>query len=120
MRSSEALGELAEDLISVHGMSEPPGTHRSVTSHKALKRCSGQKGEASLHNCAMAAPVKAVPATQGLVAGQWQDGLCSCCSDCCTCCAGIWCAPTIAGQLWERLKGPSGVCVKVRVLVTDS
>uniref|UniRef100_A0A7S0JCB6 Uncharacterized protein n=1 Tax=Calcidiscus leptoporus TaxID=127549 RepID=A0A7S0JCB6_9EUKA len=68
---------------------------------------------------AVAAPVQAqavasnVPAVVGqpVAHGHWNF------EDYLTCCAVFWCYPGIPlGQLWERRKGPKGICVKIAVL----
>ena len=49
--------------------------------------------------------------------GQWKTGLCSCFDDCCSCCAVLWCFFIPVAQLWERLKGPKGACVKISAVL---
>ena len=64
--------------------------------------------------------VQAVPVqvqTTQVQPGAFTTDICDCCKDCPTCCAVTWCAPIVLGQLWERLKGPAGSCLKVSLLL---
>ena len=64
--------------------------------------------------------VQAVPVqvqTTQVQPGAFTTDICDCCQDCPTCCAVTWCAPIVLGQLWERLKGPAGSCLKVSLLL---
>ena len=56
--------------------------------------------------------VESRPATPALP-GSWRTGLCSCFADCRTCCAVFCCHYVTLGQLWARVKGPTGACVKI-------
>jgi len=76
------------------------------------------------------APIQAVPgqeievqalSTESVAlpinSGQWKTGLCHCFDDCCSCCAVLWCVFIPVAQLWERLKGPKGACVKISAVL---
>ena len=77
------------------------------------------------------APIQAVPGQEVEVqaisiesvvlpinSGRWKTDLCSCFEDCCSCCAVLWCSSCIpVAQLWERLKGPKGACVKISAVL---
>ena len=70
---------------------------------------------AAVPQIAQAIEVQAVPIqaleVQATKPGRWRSDLCGCCEDCCSCCAVFWCFGIPVGQLWERLKGPKGVCL---------
>ena len=73
------------------------------------------------------APVQAVPVLQAkreAPQGEWTDGVCNCCSDCGLCCCGLWCYPTLTGQIYERFarsglfeRLPGATCVSVAALI---
>lgn len=64
------------------------------------------------------APKDPVIVGQPVARGHWKTGVCGCCEDCSTCCAVTWCYPCIPlGQLWERVKGPNGICLKIALLL---
>jgi len=61
--------------------------------------------------------ISAESAVLPINSGRWKTDLCSCFEDCCSCCAVLWCGYYTVAQLWERLKGPKGACVKISAVL---
>ena len=97
----------------------------------AERRCPAGRGQTrAVASVVHVAPIQVVPGHDIEVqaisresvalpinSGQWKTGLCHCFDDCCSCCAVLWCFFIPVAQLWERLKGPKGACVKISAVL---
>jgi Cys-rich protein (TIGR01571 family) len=53
----------------------------------------------------------------GAMVGQPRDQLCDCVNDCGSCVCAFYCYPCMMGQVYEKLIGPRGVCVKLMIVL---
>ena len=70
-------------------------------------------------------PVAATPAAlspaysavDGVPHKRWRAGLCDCCRSCCTCVAGWCCYCIFIPQMWQRVFGEAGSCLKWSIIL---